>query len=142
MPVPPAPRADLLSTFLAYPGQLVDYASCVQYCSDLLRLDLNVVPTLPEFQHRMGAIMGGDPAGIPNGRRPGDDVVDFTVRAIGGPALILAQLGDGINHANDIPGAGVDDGPGYGIIEGNKLDVLENGLVTEFPYLATPHSGR
>ncbi len=142
VPIPPAPRVDLISMFLKYPGQNVDGGECGYPCADLLRLDVSILPTVPENQHRMGAIMGTDPAGMPNGRRPGDDVVDFTVRAIGGPALISGLLGDGVNYANGVPGAGNLDGVGYGDIPGNRLDVTSNGLVKEFPFLPTPHSGR
>lgn len=62
------------------------------------------------MQSRLG-LLGGDPAGYPNGRRLGDDVVDITLRiALGGvradvPRLPPAgerRLGDGVN-ANDAP---------------------------------------
>lgn len=141
-PVPPPPRTDLVAMYLHYPTDPLSNLPCNSTCADLLRVNLTVIPTPAEQQHRMGAIMGGDSAGVPNGRRPGDDIVDFTVRAIGGPALIGAKLGDGVNYANDVPGAGFEDGPGYGEIEGNRLDTLANGLVKEFPFLPTPHSGR
>lgn len=141
IPVPPPPRTDLLSLFLKYPGQAVYGGECGRPCADLLRLNLQTPPTPPERQDRMGALLGTDPAGIPNGRRPNDDTIDFTVRIIGGPALIGAKVSDGVNYANGVPGAGTMDGPGYGKKPGNKLDVLANGIVAEFPFLPTPHSG-
>jgi hypothetical protein len=141
IPVPPAPRTDLIQLFLKYPNQPVSGGTCTAPCADLLRLDLRVNPTPPERQHRMGALLGGDPAGLPNGRRPNDDATDFTVRIIGGPALIAARVSDGVNFANAIPGAGIQDGPGYGAVPGTHLDVTSNGIVREFPFLPTPHSG-
>lgn len=142
IPIPPTPRADLVNTYLKYPGQTMAAASCGEPCADLLRLNVIVPPTPAEQQSRLGSLIGGDPAGMPNGRRPHDDVVDFTVRMIGGPGLIFARLGDGVNYASGVPGAGFEDGPGYGRLPGNKLDVTVNGIVKEFPYLPTPHNGR
>lgn len=141
IPVPPPPRADLLGLFLKYAGQPVSGASCGFPCADLLRLDLRTTPTQPENQKRMGSMLGGDPAGLPNGRRPNDDATDFAIRIIGGPALIGAKVSDGVNFANGVPGAGVADGPGYGDAPGNHLDVTANGIVREFPFMPTPHSG-
>jgi hypothetical protein len=142
VPTPPPPRTELMALYLKYPGQPLAGSDCGQPCADLLRLDVRVPPTAPEQQHRLGALLGGDPAGTPNGRRPNDDVADITVRLIGGPVLIGARLGDGVNHANGVPGAGTSDGPGYGQIPGNRLDVTPSGIAKEFPFLPTPHSGR
>jgi hypothetical protein len=142
IPVPPPPRLDLLNLYLKYPGQKATGAQCGRPCADLLRLDVRVSPTAPANQQRLGALLGGDPAGFPNGRRPNDDAIDFTVRVIGGPALIGARISDGVNFASGTPGAGTADGPGYGRVPGNRLDVTPNGIVGEFPFLATPHDGR
>ena len=74
-------------------------------------------------------MLDGDFAGFPNGRRPGDDVVDVELRAFAqgyGPVLHGAlglpdlspndQLGDGVD-ANDVP------------------------FLSAFPYVGTPHQG-
>ena len=59
---------------------------------------------------------GPDAAAWPNGRRPGDDVLDVAVRVVGGPNYIAARAGDGINTGDTpLPGA--------------------------FPFLGTPESG-
>jgi Domain of unknown function (DUF4331) len=124
-PNPPAPAADLaLSNFnrtdlvnilLKYNGVLYG-AGDAGTLSDLLRLNLNVPPTPLGGQNRMG-VLGGDLAGWPNGRRPGDDVTDIAVEAVGGPTYIGLGVGDGVS-ANDDP------------------------LPTAFPFVSTPADGR
>lgn len=144
LPVPPPPRVDLLQVLYKYPGQSVNPATgdCGAPCADLLHLNVKVPATPPELQSRLGALLSPDPSGLPNGRRPHDDVYDITLRAFGGPFYFAAHIGDGVNYANNTPGAGTADGPGYGSVAGNRLDVTPNGIVKEFPYLATPHAGR
>src|SRR3989475_7006675 len=85
VPVPAAPRTDLMSILLKYPGQALDGTDCGSPCAELLRLNLRVDPTLPENQNRLGAALSADPAGWPNGRRPNDDVTDIAIRGGGGP---------------------------------------------------------
>jgi len=122
VPVPNAPREDIVSLLLQYsngaPGVL----------SDLLRLDLNVPPTPPNQIRRLGPFAHdaagnpaptpfGDPAGFPNGRRPNDDVTDIVVRAAGGANFIANYVGDGVG-------------------------VAEKGVTDSFPFLPTPFDGR
>jgi Domain of unknown function (DUF4331) len=115
---PPAPRTDLLAVVLGVEGLTRRPGEVV---SDQIRLNVAVFPTHPALVNRMG-VLGGDPAGFPNGRRPYDDVVDIELRILAGvlvPAFNIApnnQLGDGV------------DGP----------DKTYNPA---FPFLATPHSG-
>ena len=144
LPVPPPPRLQLLQILYKYPGQEVDMetADCGTPCADLLHLNVQIPPTAPNMQSRWGALLSPDPAGLPNGRRPHDDVYDITLRASGGPVYIASRIGDGVNFLDGAPGAGTDDGPGYGTISGNRLDVTTNGIVGEFPFLPTPHGGR
>ncbi len=149
VPVPLTPRTDLLSVFLKYPGQALDGDNCGKPCAELLRLDLRIAPTLPEEQKRLtilahdaAGVPTPDPAGFPNGRRPNDDVTDLAIRVVGGANYIAALVGDGVNFLGGAPGAGTNDGPGYGAIPGNRLDVTANGIAKEFPYLPTPFDGR
>ena len=149
VPVTPTPRTDLMSVFLKYPGQALDGDNCGKPCAELLRLDLRVAPTLPEGQKRLTILAHDasgaptpDPAGFPNGRRPNDDVTDLAIRVVGGANYIAGLVGDGVNFLGDAPGAGTNDGPGYGTIPGNRLDVTANGIAKEFPYLPTPFDGR
>jgi len=74
--------------------------------ADLLRINL-ATPVTPDPKP-MGALQG-DPQGYPNGRRLGDDVLDISLRVIGGSLFNLVggqanklPLGDGV-PANDVP---------------------------------------
>jgi hypothetical protein len=140
---PDAGRTDLMSILLKYPGQALGAnGSCGNPCSELLRLDVSEDPTPADQQSRLGSVLGGDPAGFPNGRRPNDDVTDIATRVVGGANFINARVGDGVNFLADAPGAGTSDGTGYGLVDGNLLDVTANGIAKEFPFLPTPHEGR
>ena len=150
LPVPATPRVDLLQLFLKYPGQTVaGDGSCGDPCAELLRLNVTVDTTPAEdqerltvFAHRPNGLSTPDFAGFPNGRRPNDDVTDIALRVVGGPAYADNFVGDGVNHLDDAPGAGTNDGPGYGAVPGNRLDVTKTGIAKEFPFLPTPHDGR
>jgi hypothetical protein len=69
--------------------------------ADTLKLNLGVPPATAE--NRFGVI-GGDSAGFPNGRRLADDVVDITLRVVGGYLVPADQggkklpLGDGVDR--------------------------------------------
>jgi hypothetical protein len=148
VPVPATPRTDLMAALLKYPGQPLNGTDCGSPCSELLRLNVGVPPVAAENQHRLGPLAHDaagnptpDPAGWPNGRRPNDDVTDIVVRVVGGANYIAARAGDGVNAVLDAPGAGTSDGPGYGSLLGNHLDVTTNGIAKEFPFLPSPHDG-
>ena len=81
---------------------LLKYSPADTNLSELLRLDLSADPTPLASQNRLGAVLGGDPAGWPNGRRPKDDVTDIVVRVAGGPLYIQNRAGDGVN-SDDAP---------------------------------------
>ena len=71
------PRNDLIATFLTgFKG--VNQLSVVTP-SEMLRLNTKVPPTPQAAQSPFG-VVGNDLAGYPNGRRPGDDLVDITLR--------------------------------------------------------------
>ena len=81
---PTLPRNDLVAVFLTgVPG--LNQPAGVQ-ASEMLRLntDTAAIPARPRgSQNRIGVI-AGDNAGFPNGRRPGDDVVDIALRVVMG----------------------------------------------------------
>ena len=68
------PRQDLLAAFVTGIAGLNQLGF-----GEMQRLNLAIAPTPAEQQNRLGVI-GGDNAGFPNGRRPGDDVVDIELR--------------------------------------------------------------
>lgn len=147
VPATQGPRNDLMQLLLKYPGQSLRETTkrgtrCGYPCAELLRVDVSVEPTPADSQQRLGAALSSDPAGFPNGRRPNDDVTDIVTRVAGGKNYIDNRVGDGVNYLADAPGIGTDDGAGYGAVPGNRLDVTDNGIAKEFPFLPTPHDGR
>jgi uncharacterized protein DUF4331 len=120
--IPPAPRTDLLP-LVTYAPPIAAKGTPAGPIADLLRLNTGVPATPPASASRLGLI-GGDPAGFPNGRRLFDDAVDITLRVAVGGILVPGfnkfpnnRLGDGVN-VNDAP------------------------FRTQFPYLADCPSGR
>jgi hypothetical protein len=120
--IPPAPRTDLLP-LVTYTAPIAAKGTPAGPIADLLRLNTGVPATPPDLANRLGLI-GGDPAGYPNGRRLMDDAVDITLRVAVGGVLVPGfnkfpnnRLGDGVN-VNDAP------------------------FRTQFPYLADCPSGR
>ena len=76
------PRTDLVEVFLTgVPG--LNYTTAV---AELLRLNTST-PTVPAGAQNNLGVIGGDVAGFPNGRRPGDDVVDVALRVVMGALL-------------------------------------------------------
>jgi hypothetical protein len=122
-------RTDLESLLLKYPGQPLNGTNCGKPCAELLRLDLSKAPTAPENQNRLGSVLGGDPAGFPNGRRPNDDVTDIVVRVVGGNNYIANHIGDGVNFLAGAPGT-------------VGVDITANGNARNFPFLPTPYDGK
>jgi hypothetical protein len=134
VPAPATPRNDLVSVFLTgVPG--LNKPATVR-ASEMLRLNTSIMPKAPAAQSPVG-VLGGDTAGFPNGRRPGDDVVDIALRAVEGVLLpghpaAVEQLTDGalstatINYTPD------------GAITGDATFSLFRAT---FPYLQTPLSG-
>lgn len=95
------PRTDLIAVFLT--GiQDVNQISTNPTPSEMLRLNTGIPATPAATQNNLGAALcfvngvltltnpGCDPAGFPNGRRPGDDVVDITLRVAMGYLLPAA----------------------------------------------------
>jgi hypothetical protein len=89
------PRADLVAAFLTgintpATGNVNQPANVVP--AEMLRLNTGVAPTPRDMQSNLGVI-GGDNAGFPNGRRPGDDVVDIELRVAMGKLIALGLFG-------------------------------------------------
>jgi hypothetical protein len=103
--VPSPPRSDLLP-LVTYAAPIAPAGTPAGPIADLLRLNTGVPATPPDSASRLGLI-GGDPAGYPNGRRIFDDVTDITLRVGVGGVLaapfpgytpgVNDRLGDGVN---------------------------------------------
>ena len=80
------PRNDLVATFLTGVPGLNQPKNVVP--SEMLRLNTTTPPSTKGGQNNLGVI-GGDKAGFPKGRRPGDDVVDISLRVVMGKLCTL-----------------------------------------------------
>jgi hypothetical protein len=78
------PRTDLVAAFLTGLDGLNKPATVRP--AEMMRLNTAIAPVAAAAQKTLGVI-GGDTAGFPNGRRPGDDVVDIELRVAMGLLL-------------------------------------------------------
>ncbi len=91
--------------------------------SEMLRLNTTIAPKPATEQMNMG-VLAGDTSGFPNGRRPGDDVVDIALRVMMGALVADAA-----------------------VAPNNKAPFTDQTTVTAadfdatFPYLKAPSSG-
>lgn len=125
------PRADLVAVFLTG----VEGVNQTMTPAEMQRLNVALPVTPAGQQNSLGAALcfvngmldttspGCDPAGFPNGRRPGDDVVDITLRVAMGFLLPAEAAPSGALPFTD--GAFVD---------ASSFDNM-------FPYLRTPIPG-
>ena len=112
------PRADLIQIFLTgVPGLNQDGSN-----GEIMRLN-TATPAVPSFAQDNLGVIAGDRAGYPNGRRPGDDAVDISLRAVMGVLLPPADAPDGQLPYTD------------GAIQ--QADQFDD----TFPYLKTPLPG-
>ncbi len=121
-----APRADLVAVLLTgIPEGIVpgfqNYTGPTP--ADFLRLNIAIPPSADP--NPLGLI-GGDPAGFPNGRRITDDVVTIELRAVAGATYPLVDP------------TYTPDGAASLIADGTSLPP---GLLDRFPYLGHPVSG-
>lgn len=129
------PRTDLVTAFLTgFPG--VNQLATVTP-SEMLRLN-TAIPATPAAQQSPFGVAGDDLAGFPNGRRPGDDVVDIALRVVMGALC------------HDIPIAGTPtnlglcspaDAPVGNVPFTDGAPINAGMLNTSFPYLFTPIAG-
>ena len=129
------PRTDLVTAFLTgFPG--VNQQATVT-ASEMLRLNTGIPATPAESQSAFG-VAGNDLAGFPNGRRPGDDVVDIALR------VVMGRL------CHPIPVAGEDTDLGLCAPEDASVGTVPftdgapvdaSMIDNAFPYLKTPLAG-
>lgn len=120
------PRNDLVAAFLT--GVKGHNQPVTVTASEMLRLNTAIAPVAKGRQKRLGVI-DGDNAGFPNGRRPGDDVVDIELRVVMGK---LCMLNLGCKPADAPAGA-------LRFTDGAYLD--DSFFTPGFPYLKTPLPG-
>jgi hypothetical protein len=125
------PRNDLVAVFLTgIPG--VTKPANLTAPGEMLRLNTAIAVTASGSQNNLG-VLGGDNAGFPNGRRPGDDVVDIALRAAMG---VLCTL-DALATFGCVPG----DAPTGGLPYTDGATVSAQDFDAAFPYLRSPLPG-
>jgi hypothetical protein len=92
--------------------------------SDMLRLNLAIPPA--DSPNSLG-LLGGDPAGFPNGRRVGDDVTTIELRAIAGLTIPFVDS----SFTADGAASAIDDG----------TSDTNGGTTATFPYLGDALGG-
>ena len=129
------PRTDLVNVFLkGIFGVNQNTTNPNAKPSEMLRLNTST-PVTASPQNPLG-VAGGDLAGFPNGRRPGDDVVDLSLRVAMGALCTLTGASDTFKvgcKPSDAPAGGAPFTDGV-----RKTDVNYD---VKFPYLTTPLSG-
>ena len=130
------PRADLEAILLTgIPAGVVagfqNYTGPTQ--ADMLRLNLAIPPTTSSPSNL--GLIGGDPAGYPNGRRVFDDVTTIELRALAGATYSLIDK----TYKPDAAAGAITPG-----LTSSNTDVTANNTehyLPSFPYLGVPHAG-
>ena len=143
------PRLDLVTAFLTgFEG--VNQLSTVT-ASEMLRLN-TAIPGVPAPEQSNLGVVAGDLAGFPNGRRPGDDITDLTLRVAMGALChnIAVDLNaDGnLDEADNLnlcggetPAENEAMAPVGAVPLSDGAPQNANQFDNVFPYLTTPISG-
>jgi hypothetical protein len=127
------PRTDLLTVFLKGIDGVNQPKNVVP--GEMLRLNTSTAAAAVAAQNPLG-VAGGDTAGFPNGRRPGDDVVDLSLRVAMGALCVLTGPTDTLKvgcKPSDAPAGGL------ALTDGVRKNASNYGAT--FPYLTTPING-
>jgi hypothetical protein len=127
------PRTDLVAAFLTGISGLNQPANVKP--SEMLRLNTAIAPTPLANQNNLG-VAAGDNAGFPNGRRPGDDVVDIELRVAMGALCVLTGANDALKvgcKPSDAPAGGA------ALTDGALQSAAQ--FPAAFPYLNVPLPG-
>jgi hypothetical protein len=129
------PRNDLVTTFLTgFPG--VNQLKTVTP-SEMQRLNTGIAPTPQTSQNTLG-VAGDDLAGYPNGRRPGDDTVDITLRVAMGALCYPVP----VNHKpTDLGLCKPSDAVTGNVPFTDGAPIHATDLQNQFPYLNPPLAG-
>jgi len=131
------PRGDLVAAFLTGVRGVNQQSRVTP--SEMMRLNTAINPTPLARQSTFG-VAGDDLAGFPNGRRPGDDVVDIELRVAMGrlchPVPVNGVMTDlGLCRPAD---AAVGTVP---FTDGAPISARDPVLLPTFPYLGDPLPG-
>jgi len=127
------PRTDLVAAFLTGISGLNQPANVK--ASEMLRLNTTIAPTPMASQNNLG-VAAGDNAGFPNGRRPGDDVVDIELRVAMGALCVLTGANDALKV-----GCKPSDAPAGGAALTDGALQSASQFPAAFPYLNVPLPG-
>ena len=127
------PRTDLVAAFLTGLKGLNRPATVTP--AEMLRLNTTIAPNTGT-QNPLGAA-AGDAAGFPNGRRPGDDVVDLSLRVAMGALCVLTD------QTTDSFGVGCKavSAPAGALAFTDGVRKTSANFGSSFPYLTTPLPG-
>jgi hypothetical protein len=129
------PRTDLATAFLTgFAG--VNQLKTVT-ASEMTRLNTGIPAVAAASQSNFG-VAGGDLAGFPNGRRPGDDTVDIALRVVMGALCHPLTIG---GNSVDLGLCTPANAPVGNVPFTDGAPVSAADFDTTFPYLTTPLPG-
>ena len=105
--------------------------------SEMMRLNTGIAAT-PAAQQSTFGVAGGDLAGFPNGRRPGDDVVDIALRVVMGRLCYKIPVN---GTPTDLGLCKTTDAPVGNVAFTDGAPVSAADFDETFPYLRTPIPG-
>lgn len=129
------PRTDLQAVFLTGIATLNQLKTVTP--SEMMRLNTAVNPTPQASQSNLG-VAGDDLAGYPNGRRPGDDAVDITLRVAMGALCYPVPIS---GKPTDLGFCKPTDAPVGNVPFTDGAPVHATDVQNVFPYLNTPIPG-
>ena len=135
------PRNDLVATYLTGIKTLNQMSTVT--ASEMIRLNTAIAPT-PMASQKSYGVVADDLAGFPNGRRPGDDVVDITLRVAMGRLCYPVPI-NGVQ--TDLGLCTTSNAPVGNVAFTDGAPVSARDLQPAFPYLnapipGSPHSAR
>jgi hypothetical protein len=129
------PRQDLVTAFLTgFEG--VNQLKTVT-ASEMTRLN-TAIPAVPAAGQSAFGVAGGDLAGFPNGRRPGDDTVDIALRVVMGALCYPIKVGDSMVDLKLCTSANAPVG-NVPFTDGAPVSAAD--FDSAFPYLTAPLPG-
>jgi Domain of unknown function (DUF4331) len=122
VPVPPAPRKDLVTIFLTGIPGLNQPPNVMP--AEMLRLNMGIPPSAGVGKGNRMGVLGGDTAGFPNGRRLEDDVTTIELQALAGATPLTPDF-------NKAPNNAITDG----------VPASAQAFNGSFPYLSSAYQG-